>query len=220
MKLVLVHNNQGIRHLNERKPNLAIPCFVRAMASMEELLTDVDAQVGNSIENLKHAVEATEVPGFRDGASFYTFNQTFHLGASVLLNEGAAASYVSVVVMFNLALAFHQAALINPNKAHRVGQRALRFYSHCLQAQEGLLEDRSPLGPWLRVAAVANMAQVCLHLCAEKEAAMALLEALQSDLAAGILDEGSNLISDEHMTQIKTGILLARSLVDMHAAVA
>ena len=123
---------------------------------------------------------------------------------------------LTVVAMFNLALAYHHRAIVDPDSSGSKRQQAVRIYCHCIEL---LVEtNQSSFGVSLHAAATNNLAHLLFNDFADGAAAAELLRGLNENLQVLML--GVHEFFCESLGQILINIAMADSLDQVPAAAA
>jgi hypothetical protein len=147
-------NNDGARYLASNLAGEAVKALKGALMIMGKIANDDDDMMEDSEDNEINDCPSLDVPGL-DG-SFFIYNRALFLEVQP---SGVDLTATNAVILFNLALAFHQRGLTCGHQAKL--SKALHLYDLCTK----LIGDiSSRLGP-LALAALNNQAQIYYSIC-------------------------------------------------------
>lgn len=148
-------NNQGAACLASGDDSNAIKAFKSCLALMQDIAGTADLSLFSS--QMSSAFTSVEVPGLTDEVFYlYIYNRALFLKASPY---GPDLSDANAIVLFNLAMVFHQRGMLcgQEVKLHK----AVHLYDFCTKLIEG---TTSSMGA-LVMAALNNQAQIHFSLC-------------------------------------------------------
>lgn len=143
-------NNEGARYLASNVANDGVKALKSALVIMGGIADTVDMMMDCESESQKSndCCPSLEVPGLED--VFFIYNRAVLLDPS----ETSDLSATNAIILFNLALAFHQRGLLCGQEA-KLG-KAVHLYDLCTKL---VYDVSSSLGP-LILAALNNQAQI------------------------------------------------------------
>jgi len=194
----------------------AIACFSRSLCMFKQLISTEDEEESQQTLPLQERQSSVQLhssshplPQLRD-SGFFLFNRAIRLAPTSHSRPEDNHIYCSVIIL-NLAVLHHQAALQSHSDARRADalRRAERFYDMVttILGNEQFANDSQPTGLFARLAALNNLA----HMRMEKGDFSASVHCFQ--LMAWLVSmaqvDQSKLFSEQDLEGMMLNVLMA-----------
>jgi len=189
-------NNFGVSALAKGNDGLAIKSFKAAMLPMRDAIVDSE-YMDITFESKDHQVSGFLPIDSFGCSSFYIYRNGLLLNAT----EDTDLIFCNSLILFNLALAFHQRGARCGHEAHL--RKAQNVYSLCLELANGGIPCLSAL----RIAILNNSAHIQFEL-ADYESASETLNSLHQEVSR-VFSSDQTIFEQMHMDEIYLNVLLS-----------
>jgi hypothetical protein len=189
-------NKVGVSHLASGCGGEALKAFKEALVIMRKATEHPDSE--ELFMSKVQTCSTQDINGL--DSSFYLYNNAFLFEATA----GLDIAFANAIVLFNLAIAFHQRGMSTGEEPKL--RRALSLYDLSTQ----LISEVTPYSGALLMAALNNAAQIQFGL-ADYQGACETLAMLQSEATHLPLSECSpDILGEEHLDQIFLNVALTK----------
>ena len=190
-------NNFGVSYLAMGEGSQAVKAFKDALTIVSNFSEQKDDVSMCMFQKKQHCVSRSQAVTGLDG-TFFVYSNGLLIDAS----EDMDIVFMNCIILFNLALAFHQRGMVYGQEAKL--RKALTLYDLCMQLTSG----DSPCSAALLLVSLNNSAQIHFELADYEYAAEALEVLYQESETVSLSDCPPALLDQRHVEQFSLNVLL------------
>lgn len=192
-------NNAGVSYLAMGAGGQAVRAFKAALTIVSSISQRNHDASMTFFQNKQHCISRSQaVPGLN--ATFFVYSN----GLLIDPSEDTDIVFSNSLILFNLALAFHQRGMVY-NQEDKL-RKALSLYELCMQLMSE--SELSPCSVALLLIALNNSAQILFELADYENAAVALEMLYQESVHVSLLDCPPAMLEQHHIEEFYLNVLL------------